>query len=73
MTSIYEGYINSVVLDIREKTLSLMKKNLARLAWEQSSCALRTDLKSDVCAYVCMSCIYECVGSRFWMLDRLHT
>jgi hypothetical protein len=35
------------------------EKNLARLAWEQSSCDLRTDLKSDVRAYVCMSSIHE--------------
>jgi hypothetical protein len=35
------------------------KKNLARLAQEQSSCDLRTDLESDVHAYICMSSIHE--------------
>jgi hypothetical protein len=36
-----------------------MKKNLARLAQEQSSCNLRIDLESDMRAYVCMSSIRE--------------
>jgi hypothetical protein len=35
------------------------KKNLARLAREQSSCDLRTDLESDVHAYIRMSSIRE--------------
>jgi hypothetical protein len=59
MTGMYEGYVNSIVPDIREKTSSSMKKNLARLMQEQSLCTLRTDLESDVCAYVRMSCICE--------------
>jgi hypothetical protein len=36
-----------------------MKKNLARLAREQSSCNLRTDLESDVHACIHMSSIHE--------------
>ena len=45
----YKGYINSVVPDIREKTLSSTKKNLARLVQEeQSLCTLRADLESDI-------------------------
>jgi hypothetical protein len=39
--------------------LLIAKKNLARLAREQSSCNLRTDLESDVHAYVRMSSICE--------------
>ena len=35
------------------------KKNLARLAWEQSLCTLRADLESDVHAYVRMSSIHN--------------
>jgi hypothetical protein len=53
----YEGYINSVVPDIREKTLSLMKKNLARLMQElEFVCLERQTLNLDmhVWMYVCL-------------------
>jgi hypothetical protein len=60
MTGMYEGYINSIVLDIREKTSSFNKeKTWLDLCREQSLCNLRTDLKSDICAYIRMSSIHE--------------
>jgi hypothetical protein len=46
-------------LVIREKTSSFNEENLARLAWEQSSCDLRTDLESDMHVYIHMSSIRE--------------
>ena len=44
----YKGYVYGIVPDIREKTSSSMKKNLARLVEEQSLCTLRADLESDI-------------------------
>jgi hypothetical protein len=52
--------MNSLGLGHQGKDIVIRRrKNLARLAQEQSSCDLRTDLESDVCAYICMSPIRE--------------
>jgi hypothetical protein len=52
--------MNSVGLGHQGKDIVIRRrKNLARLAREQSSCDLRTDLESDICAYIRMSSICE--------------
>jgi hypothetical protein len=58
MTGMYKGYVNSIVPDIREKTSSSMKKNLARLTGTEFV-HLRADLESDVHVYICMYVLHS--------------
>jgi hypothetical protein len=53
-------HVNSMGLGHQGKDIVIrQRKNLARLAREQSSCDLRTDLESDVRVYIRMSSIRE--------------
>jgi hypothetical protein len=73
MTGMYKGYVNSIVPDIREKTSSFNEeKTWLDLHREQSSCNLRTDLESDICAYMYV-CLLFVNGLIRVMPKAIHT